>query len=69
MDDILRQRKLLIWRKILETFPIEPHVRNRVTRQILPQSLVDVAPPAPPHKDDAPHDNMKVAPHCSQIDM
>ena len=64
MEDILRQRKLLLWRKILENFDIEPHIRDRITRRILPQSVVDVAPPAPPPKDDAPHDNTKVAPHC-----
>ena len=34
IEDMLRQRKLLIWRKILETFTIEQSLRDKITRMI-----------------------------------
>jgi hypothetical protein len=36
LDNILRQRKLLLWRKILETFPIEPKLQAKVVATIFP---------------------------------
>ena len=46
LDDVLRQRKLLLWRKILETFPIERKLQEKVLATIFskPQPL---QPPAP----------------------
>jgi hypothetical protein len=38
IEDMLRQRKLLLWRKILETFPIEEKHRDAVARKLLPNS-------------------------------
>jgi hypothetical protein len=34
LEDMLRQRKLLIWRKILENFTIEQSIRDKITRMI-----------------------------------
>ena len=36
IEDMLRQRKLLLWRKILETFPIEEKHRDAVNRRLFP---------------------------------
>jgi len=68
IEDMLRQRKLLLWRKILETFPIEKKYRDRVTKKILQLSEADLPPHIEPPKSDAPHDDMPVAPRCSEID-
>ena len=38
IEDMLRQRKLLLWRKILETFPIEEKHRDAIARKLLPNS-------------------------------
>ena len=38
IEDMLRQRKLLLWRKILETFPIEEKHRDTIARKLLPNS-------------------------------
>ena len=46
LDDVLRQRKLLLWRKILETFPIERKLQEKVLAIIFPkpQPLPPLAP-------------------------
>jgi len=38
IEDMLRQRKLLLWRKILETFPIEEKHRDVIARKLLPNA-------------------------------
>jgi hypothetical protein len=38
LEDMLRQRKLLLWRKILETFPIEEKHRDVIARKLLPNA-------------------------------
>ena len=68
IEDILRQRKLLLWRKILETFPIEQKYRDIITKKILPTQAGDLRQYTVPPKSDAPRDNMTSAPHCSEID-
>jgi len=69
IEDMLRQRKLLLWRKILETFPIEQKHRDRITKKILQLSEADLPQRIEPPKSDAPRDDMPVAPRCSEIDM
>ena len=68
IEDMLRQRKLLLWRKILETFPIEKKYRDRVTKKILQLSEADLPPQTESPKSDAPHDDTPTAPRCSEID-
>lgn len=46
-EDTLRQRKLLLWRKILETFPIERKLQEKVLATIFPQQQQQPPPPVP----------------------
>jgi len=69
IEDILRQRKLLLWRKILETFPIEKKHREQITKKILPQSVVDLPQHTVQPQSDALLDNKTSALHCSGTDM
>jgi len=68
IEDMLRQRKLLLWRKILETFPIEKAHRDRITKKILPQPVADLPQHIEQPKSDAEPDGTPTAPHCSEID-
>ena len=38
IEDMLRQRKLMLWCKILETFPIKQSHRDTITRKLLPNT-------------------------------
>jgi hypothetical protein len=68
IEDMLRQRKLLLWRKILETFPIEKAHRDRITKKILPQPVADLPQHIEQQKSDAEPDCTPTAPRCSEID-
>ena len=68
IEDMLRQRKLLLWRKIVATFPIKKHHQDRIMKRIFPQSLTDLSDYSAQHKGDTLPDDMPTAPHCSEID-
>jgi hypothetical protein len=38
IEDMLRQRKLLLWRKILETFPIEKKHHDAISVKLFPNA-------------------------------
>ena len=69
IEDMLRQRKLLLWRKILETFPIEKAHRDRITKKILLQPAADSPQHIEQPKSCAEPDYMPTAPHCSETGM
>ena len=68
ITDMLRQRKLLLWRKIMETFPIKKSHREHITKKILPQSSMDLQERFERQKSEIPHDDTPTAPHCSETD-
>jgi len=68
IEDMLRQRKLLLWRKILATFPIKKNHQDRIMKRIFPQSLIDLSDCSAQHKGDTLLDDTPTAPHYSEID-
>ena len=68
IDDILRQRKLLLWRKIVDNFPIEQKHRDLITKKFLQPPVVDSQRHTAPPKSAVQPDSTPTALHCSGTD-